>query len=136
MAESIIIHFSDATVIEKLEFAFDAIGKRIDDTWSIPSNSNYKIMIYLYDDYVSEYDESEKGKVVHVLGCTPKISYCFELRRSCQNEACDISKNILTEELSKFNYIVDDCIDKIWTKAEITEHKDEFLKEYYYKKSI
>ena len=134
MVESIIVHFAEPKTAGVLD-TFDEVAEYVGDSWSFPSNKNYQVMVYSYDDYSAEYEDSDKLEVVEALGCTPKFSFCIELRRSVQNEACELSKEILISTLSSFNFVVDDCMDKIWTKKEIEKYRHEFLKPYYYPRS-
>ena len=131
MAENIIVYFSEQTD-EKIMEVFEDIAEHMDDTWYIPSNKNYLIMIYPYDDFLREYEDIEQLKIIEVLGSVPKISFCMAVRRIQSNQACDFIKKLLIEKLSKFHYVVDDNMDRIWTKAEVEMSKAKFLTEYYY----
>lgn len=134
MAESIIFHFSESEM-GRINKVFNELGEFVVDSWSIPTNKEYRIIIYPYTDYACEYDECEKSEVEDSLGDPPKLSYCFELRRSVQNEACDISKQIISNSLLPFEFVVDDCLEKVWKKSEIMENMSDFLKQYYYRNS-
>lgn len=129
MAESIVVHFID-TEIEKVEKAFMEFSEVIGNTWYVPSKNDYSIQIYPYKGYLKEYDSAEKLEVVRHLGSEPKFSFCIELRRLHQNEACNITKILIMVKLEGFNFVVDDSSDKIWTKMEIMNNQNSFLSKY------
>ena len=131
MAESIVVHFA-GTEIGEVENIFIGFSEVIGNTWYVPLNKNYSIQIYFYKDYLEEYNHSEKLEITHHLGSEPNFSYCFEFKRSHQNKACETVKELFTVELANFNFVVDDCINKFWTKTEIQFQDDSFLKDYYY----
>jgi len=131
MAESIIIHFSESKLNE-LTSVFDSTFERIADTWYSPTNADYRVSIYPYPDYATEYDKPEREEVENMLGCRPQMSFCIELRRSRGNEACELAKSIILEKLNSFKFVVDDCQEKIWNQSDIVKHKDRFLRQYYY----
>ena len=131
MAESIFVHFA-GTEIGEVEEAFTGFSEFIGNTWYVPFNNSYSIQIHFYKDYLKEYDYSEKLEIIRHLGSEPNFSYCFEFKRPHQNKACDTAKKLFTLELANFNFIVDDCINKLWTKTEIQIHMNEFLRLYYY----
>ena len=60
----------------------------------------------------------------------PKFSFCVELRRLYQNEACNITKRLIMVKLEGFHFVVDDSSDKIWTKMEIMNNQNSFLSKY------
>lgn len=130
MAESIIVHFAGSE-ISKVNRVFTEFAEIIDDIWYLPSHIDYLIQIYPYKDYLRENDNSEKLDIMRHLGSEPKFSFCIELRRSHQKKACNFAKRLLKVELVDFNFVVDDCIDKIWTNTEIQTYENEFLRHYY-----
>ena len=118
MAETIIVHFSKSDISD-VKRVFGEVAETGDDVWYVPSNIDYLLRIYPYQDYSREYDDSEKLVVVSHLGSEPEFSFCIELRRAQQGKACELIKNLFTIELADFNFVIDDCIDKIWTKRKI-----------------
>lgn len=132
MAESIIIHYSGSSK-EQIGSIFDEVSEKTSNTWMCPNNESYKIMIYPYESYLLEYEDTDKISVEKAFGSIPEVSFCFELRRSCQNQACDLAKQIIVDLMSPFSFLVDDCIGKIWLKNEIIQYKGDFLKQYYVK---
>ena len=131
MTESIIVHFAEPEISE-INLALAELSEFIDEIWYVPSNNDYLIQIYIYKNYLKEYDDSEQLDIMRHLGCEPNFSYCFEFKRSHQNKACDTVKKLLTVALANFNFIIDDCINKFWTKTEIQFQDESFLRDYYY----
>lgn len=129
MAESIIVHFANIE-IDKVEKTFAEVSELIGNTWYVPSNNDYLIQIYPYKGSLKEYDSFEKSEVARHLGSEPKFSFCVELRRLHQNEACNITKILIMVKLEGFNFVVDDSSDKIWTKMEIMNNQNSFLSKY------
>ena len=129
MAESIVLHFANID-IDKVEKAFTEFSEVIGNTWYAPSKNDYSIQIYPYEGYLKEYDASEKLEVARHLGSEPKFSFCVELRRLHQNEACNITKRLIMVKLEGFHFVVDDSSDKIWTKMEIMNNQSSFLSKY------
>ena len=129
MAECIIIHFKIGTSKRALELLFDKIAKKYSNAWTFPKHSDFNITIYEYLDFESEYEEVEKREVGNKLDGKPDVSYCFELRRSRQTEACHSTQEIIVSELASFQFVVDDCHDYVWLKEEILK-SSKFLKNY------
>ncbi len=130
MAESIIVHFAE-TEINKINKTFSEFSEVIGDIWYSPLNTNYLFQVYPYKDYFEEYEYFEQIEILKMLGCMPKYSFVVQLRRIQQNAACELAKSLIVDTLSDFNFVVDDCIDKIWSKEKIQTHRSEFLRHYY-----
>lgn len=131
MAESIIIHFSELNLSklpERLNKNFDQSGE---NQWHHP-REDYLVMIAPYDDYESEYEEAEKKTVREKLKGPPSASYDFEIRRSRSDEACDLLEVFIRNELSEFDFVVDD-MDHIYSKNDLLGITD-FLDVYRYNK--
>ena len=129
MAESVIVHFANATTSD-VALALDPATnlERIDV--SLPVNLEYLILVYDYPDFDTEYEDEEKRQVISMLGSTPSCSMAFELRRSRQGEACNLFKMLIDKELSTFQFIVDDCMGAFWRQSDIVLRLNEFLRGY------
>ena len=130
MAESIAILF-ESVAWENLEkdlskFSENIFGKN----WVFPSDhSSQTLSLYEYDSWLNECEENEVSRIKELLGCLPKTTLCIELRRSNQINACEDAKKVCSILLNKHKGVVDDALDRIWTKKEI-ETDLKFLNEY------
>jgi hypothetical protein len=126
MAESIIVHFRNATANEILSFIASRCEKAADRSmYFFPNNASYLLILSAYSDYDIEYDSADKEAIESSLQCRPSFSMDVELRRSQQNAACHAAKKIVSELCGIHELVVDDG-HRIWNRAQIATD-DDFL---------
>jgi hypothetical protein len=138
MAESMVIYFSRATW-DEITAALNAVAEAGDGLlWYFPSNSDYSVTAYAYDEIFDEYAEDERDSIFGRLGGVPSATLCLELRRSKGDIACDAASSLTTQLLKRFAGLADTLFGpggaQLWTLEEITSgaYKDglRFLDEY------
>jgi hypothetical protein len=138
MAESAVFLF-DSKKVEEVEKIFNfEFSEGTSKNWAIlDSKGEYLVLIYPDDtiDYM-QCLEDETGdfqeKITDFFGDKLPCVYQFEIRRSRSNSAC----NVITDfalKLKSIEFLVDDCLGKIWTRDEILNSKT-FLEQYRYGK--
>lgn len=130
MAEGIIVHFKDATERD-VRAQLGACANLSTETWAAPKDAPYCILIYCLANLETDYDEAERQAIEDRLGSVPSFSLIMEFRRSEQNKACDLTKQLLTDGLCRLSYLVDDSDGGLWTNSDVMERLDEFLSMYY-----
>lgn len=105
MAESINIHF-------RVQDS-DEVAKRIEDRFHnerVPPGFEVLVLVYPYDNFECEYEDSWLAEVRRVLGDGPLLSYIFEIRRSRSDDACDQLEPFLLRDLEGIGYVADNSI--------------------------
>jgi hypothetical protein len=130
MAESIIVHFSDATGPEIFAGLASRCEKAADRAiYFYPNNAAYVLLISEYSDYDVEYGPEEKSRLEGLLHRRPRFSLVIELRRSKQEVACEAAEEIVSRLCATHDLVVDDDYHRFWTRSEIRS-EGEFLRVY------
>ncbi|MEZ6093001.1 MAG: hypothetical protein R3C03_02015 [Pirellulaceae bacterium] len=129
MAEGVIFHFGissreDVQSLLAHHVRFDA------ETWAAPIHGNYLVLMYGYSSLEADYTASEINQISELLDNHPSYSMITEFRRSHQNEACDLVREITINCLATSNFVVDDSHGRFWTPSQIAKSLDGFLAEY------
>lgn len=131
MAESIIIHTTGDHAAKFIERIAARFGEEVNGHRASPLD-DYLVLVYSYDDFEAEYEPSEKEEVISKLGGETTSSYCFEIRRSRSDAACDLLEDFIRHDLADLDYVVDDC--RQLPSREEVEGDGEFLDLYHYQK--
>jgi hypothetical protein len=131
MAESIIIHVTGDNAAKLLDRIAARFGDEVNGTRAAPLD-DYLVLVYGYDDFEVEYEAPEKDEVISKLGGEPAASFCFEIRRSRSDAACDLLENFIRNDLAGLDFAVDDMY-RILSRPEV-ERDHEFLDIYRYEK--
>src|SRR5436190_16872044 len=114
MAESILLHFRSASaqdVLRRIATMTEKAAER--ELYSYPPGADYLLLITSYEDYATEYDESQRAELERMLEARPHGSLTFEFRRSRSDAACDAALEILRKLSAEFSFVVDDC-SRFW----------------------
>lgn len=119
MAESIIIHFSEATW-ETLGIFLDQVACKVSDKhWNYTDCKQPLVFVYEYDSILNEYEDENLDQLFEYIDDFPKISICLQLRRSLGNQSIDGATELSKVLLQKFPGVVDDTYSEIWTLKDI-----------------
>jgi hypothetical protein len=136
MAESIIIHFRSASAQDVLRRIATMAGNSAEQEsypYCYPPDTAYLLLISVYEDYATEYEEDERVEMERMLEARPHGSLVFELRRSQSDAACDAAVEILRQLSAEFSFVVNDCY-RFWRASEAIS-SSHFLDEYRYVKT-
>ena len=86
--------------------------------WQMPL-PDYSISVYDADASMQSYEQSERQEITRILVGPPDLAMIVELRRSRQNEACDMTTELALAVMSTFLSVADDEAGKLWTREEI-----------------
>ena len=131
MAESIGILFKDITwdtlSLDIAQLCENEIkGEKY---WKYPHvDDEYTLSLYEADSWLHEYEEEEISEIVQKFGKEPSLTLCIELRRTKQQTACEHAEILCLFFLEKYNCLVDDAYENMWTADKIKEGG--FLNEY------
>lgn len=121
MAESIIVHFrtedrlSVADVLDQIALPVDYIKR----TWRYPDLEAYTLIVYFYDDMLTEYEPDTLSSVQVALDGKPGVSLAIEMRRSSANKGVDDASAFGVRLISVLPGIIDDTYSGIWKREEI-----------------
>jgi hypothetical protein len=133
MAESILLHFRSASAHDVLRLIATLAEKAADqELYSYPPGADYLLLITIYEDYATEYDDDQRAEIERMLEARPNGSLDFEFRRSQSDAACDATLEILRKLSAEFSFVVDDC-ERFWRASEAT-NSSYFLDLYRYAK--
>ena len=124
MAESILLHFRSAdwaslqTVLQPL---LSQGGEWTDNHqwWAYPAGCEYVVLVYPDDHCLSEYEDAAVDELVAALGDLPQSSLGIKLRRTRQEQACEVAASLTVLLLGRFEGVVDDTCGGIWTLDQI-----------------
>ena len=99
MAESIIIHFSEATW-EKPGIFLDQVACKVGDkNWNYTDSKQPLVFIYEDNSILNEYEDENLDQLFEYIEDFPKSSLCIQLGRSLGNQsiegAIELSKILL-----------------------------------------
>ena len=119
MAESIIVHLSQATDSELTDFLNGQAERIGPEDWRYPNEAEYTVSLYLYPSILNECDPDDVQAICDRLGGRPATSLALELRRSRGDDSlCDATR-IALKLLARFDGLVDDTYYRLWTRTEI-----------------
>jgi len=121
MAEGITIFCRDVTWTQLSDWLDERWPEsRLPGTlhWQMPL-PDYSISVYDAGASMHSYDPSDRQEITRVLGGAPDLGMIVELRRSVQDEACDMTTELTFAIMSTFPSVADDEAGKLWTRKDI-----------------
>ena len=121
MAESLIVHFATATQRDVSDW-LNRISARTKGNWAFPSNGEYLVLAYEYNDYLSEFEPDDLERLCRLLGGLPTVGLCLEIRRSKGRAAHDHAVELAKKLLSDFAGVVQDIRgEEYWSLSDLVD---------------